>query len=92
MADMFPSVSCLVSPRNGEAPLSLKENVLLYYKVCNMAVTVVLELFVVHLQDVGDDADAPHVCFQTQRLVVHNLWCLKGRKVKRQKCEQQFLY
>lgn len=71
MAEMFPSVSCLVSPRKGEAPLSLEQNIKIavYHPVWgelqyNVEHTVSdIMLFEVHLQDVGDDPNAPHVCF-----------------------------
>lgn len=35
----------------------------------------------VHSQDVGDDSNAPHVGFQSQRLIVDNLWSWKGKQM-----------
>lgn len=65
---MFLSVSCLVSPRKGEAPLNLEVKAKIKSSLKEQqgddAFTVSLVIwFGVHLQDVGDDPDAPHVCF-----------------------------
>lgn len=40
------------------------------------------EALEVHLQDVGDDPDAPHVGFESQWLIADNLWSFKGTQAK----------
>lgn len=86
---MFPSVSCFVSPRKGEAPLSLEENnkkvqfiILLHYYVYDIVGDATLILGEVNLQDVSDDTNAPHVCFQSKGLIVDNLWSFTGNQYK----------
>lgn len=85
---MFLSVSCLVSPRKGEAPLNLEARTKIRSGLKELQgydefTESHIIWFGVHLQDVGDDPDAPHVCFQPQRLVVDDLRSLEGKQMIR---------